>query len=70
MDYAKIKLPIKVRNWVEGDKFWDRELEIEFLKERIDEGAHILLIAQRRIGKTSLMRELSRIIRNKYISTF
>ncbi len=53
-------------NWVEGEKFWDREHEIELLKENIDEGAHILLIAQRRIGKTSLMREVSRQISNNY----
>ena len=54
-------------NWVDGDRFWDREQEIARLTEYIDEGAHVLLIAQRRIGKTSLMREIARRIRDRYI---
>ena len=50
-------------NWVDGDKFWGRETEIESLAVKIREGAHILLTAQRRMGKTSLMRELVRRFR-------
>lgn len=47
-------------NWVEGDSFFDRELELEALEERVRHGNHTLLTAQRRMGKTSLIRELLR----------
>ena len=47
-------------NWVVGDRFFDREVELEALRERVDDGAHTLLTAQRRMGKTSLVRELLR----------
>ena len=47
-------------NWVDGDRFFDREAEIEALMERVREGTHTLLTAQRRMGKTSLVRELLR----------
>ena len=47
-------------NWVEGDRFFDREAELEALAERVRDGGHTLLTAQRRMGKTSLVRELLR----------
>lgn len=47
-------------NWVEGDDFFDREIELELLEECVRDGTHTLLTAQRRIGKTSLVRELLR----------
>lgn len=47
-------------NWVDGDRFFDREAELEELRERVQNGAHTLLTAQRRMGKTSLVRELLR----------
>ena len=47
-------------NWVAGDRFFDREIEIEALIERMEDGAHTLVTAQRRMGKTSLVRELLR----------
>ena len=47
-------------NWVEGDRFFDREIELEVLAERVQERTHTLLTAQRRMGKTSLVRELLR----------
>ena len=47
-------------NWVEGDRFFDREVEIEALTERVRDGTHTLISAQRRMGKTSLVRELLR----------
>jgi len=46
--------------WVIGEDFWGRESEIQILNTRICEGAHTLLVAQRRMGKTSLMHELIR----------
>ena len=50
-------------NWVEGDRFFDREAEIEALMERVEDGTHTLVTAQRRMGKTSLVRELLRRLR-------
>ncbi len=47
-------------NWVDGDRFFDRDVELEALSERVKEGTHTLLTAQRRMGKTSLVRELLR----------
>lgn len=47
-------------NWVDGDRFFNREAELEELRERVHHGAHTLLTAQRRMGKTSLVRELLR----------
>ena len=47
-------------NWVDGDRFFDREVELRLLRERVENGTHTLLTAQRRMGKTSLVRELLR----------
>ena len=47
-------------NWVDGDRFFDREAEVEALIERVHDGRHTLLTAQRRMGKTSLVRETLR----------
>ena len=47
-------------NWVDGERFFNRESELLLLRERITNGTHTLLTAQRRMGKTSLVRELLR----------
>lgn len=57
-------------NWVDGERFWGREGDIKILTRKIDEGAHISLVAQRRMGKTSLMKELSRRLRDKYLCLY
>lgn len=49
-------------NWVDGDRFFNREIELEVLEERVRDGTHTLLTAQRRMGKTSLVRELLRCL--------
>lgn len=54
-------------NWVCGDRFWNRAAEIGLLTRYLEEGASVYLVAQRRIGKTSLMREVSRRIENRFI---
>ena len=46
--------------WVEGDRFFDRAAELDVLTARVQNGTHTLLTAQRRMGKTSLVRELLR----------
>lgn len=64
------KLKQAYGNWVEGDRFWDRESDTELLIKKLDEGAHILLVAQRRMGKTSLMKEVKRQLTGRYHCLF
>ena len=48
-------------NWVEGeDRFFDRKADLAALAERVRDRNHTLVVAQRRMGKTSLVRELLR----------
>ena len=46
--------------WVSGDDFFDREAELRLLESRVRDGNHLLLTGQRRMGKTSIARELGR----------
>ena len=46
--------------WVSGDDFFGRELELRLLESRVRDRNHVLLTGQRRMGKTSLARELGR----------
>ena len=57
-------------NWVTGDRFWGREYDIKRFKEILEGGAHIHLSAQRRIGKTSLMREVGRKLSHRYTCVY
>lgn len=38
-----------------GKDYWDRPFILEDIIEVIERGEHILLVAPRRVGKTSLM---------------
>ena len=66
----KKKLKQALGHWVDGERFWDREADVKLMIEKIDAGAHELLVAQRRMGKTSLMREVMRILDDRYICLF
>lgn len=44
-------------NWVDGDRFFDRSVELSILEERAHDRVHSLIAAPRRMGKTSLIRE-------------
>lgn len=46
--------------WVVGEDFFDRERELRALEASVGDGNHILLTGQRRMGKTSVARELGR----------
>lgn len=50
-------------NWVDGDRFFDRLADLDALLERVRDGNHTLLTAQRRMGKSSLVRETQRRLR-------
>ncbi|MCY4128246.1 MAG: ATP-binding protein [Gammaproteobacteria bacterium] len=45
---------------VTGEDFFGREIELDHLLQKVINGDHILLTGQRRMGKTSLARELGR----------
>ena len=46
--------------WVGGDDFFDRVADLKILKRLVEGRNHILLTGQRRMGKTSVVRELGR----------
>ena len=49
-----------------GDDLYGREYELDRLWEHLEQGEHILMLAPRRVGKTSLMRELHRAPRENW----
>ncbi len=46
--------------WVSGEDFFDREGELRVLESHVRDRNHLLLTGQRRMGKTSIARELGR----------
>ena len=50
--------------WVSGEDFFNRDRELQILETRIRERNHVLLTGQRRMGKTSVARELGRRLEN------
>ena len=46
--------------WVSGEDFFDREGELRVLESHVADHNHLLLTGQRRMGKTSIARELGR----------
>ena len=46
--------------WVSGEDFFDRQRELQVLERHIRNGNPVLLSGQRRMGKTSVARELGR----------
>ena len=63
--YVMVGLKKAGANWVDGDRFFDRDGELNVLTARVRNGTHTLLTAQRRIGKTSLVRELLRRLKEE-----
>ena len=45
---------------VTGEDFFNRDAELRLLAEKVRDGTHILLSGQRRMGKTSVAKELGR----------
>ena len=56
-------MKLSTGRWVSGDNFFDRESELLILKGKILDGNHVLLTGQRRMGKTSIVRELGQQLR-------
>ena len=38
-------------NWVDGDRFWNRDAEIELCIEYLSKGTHLLLVAPRGLAR-------------------
>ncbi len=55
-------LPPALSNWVTGEKFFNRETETAQLIRELDAGSHVLMTGQRRMGKTSIAREVGRLL--------
>ena len=53
-------MKVSTGRWVDGDDFFDRESELQILESQVRDGNHVLLTGQRRMGKTSVVRELGR----------
>ena len=51
---------------VVGDDLFGRTYELERLWEKLEQGEHILMLAPRRVGKSSMMQELDRAPREKW----
>jgi len=64
------KLKQAYGNWVVGDQFWRREEDVALMTQRVDGAANQLLVAVRRMGKTSLMHELARRLAARYTCVF
>ncbi len=47
---------------VVGDGLYGRTRELSQLWKKLEQGEHVLMLAPRRVGKTSLMQELRRAI--------
>lgn len=57
-----------VGNWVDGDRFHGREVEVQSLIRHLRDGANLVISAPRRVGKTSLMREVARRTEGEFLS--
>jgi len=49
------------------ENFWDRKKELEDIWYKVDSGSHILLVAPRRVGKTSIMYNIFDNPKDDYI---
>lgn len=57
--------------WVSGDDFFGRDRELQVLEARVRDRNHVLLTGQRRMGKTSIARELGgRLERKGWVFLF
>ena len=63
-------MAIVVGQAVRGENFWDRPHLMDDIVDRIDSGAHILLAAPRRVGKTSLMYRVLDTMSEEYIIVY
>lgn len=58
-------MKLSTGRWVSGDDFFGRERELMALRTLVQERNHFLLTGQRRMGKTSVLKELGRRLQTK-----
>jgi hypothetical protein len=63
-----VKLKQGLGNWVDGDRFFNREKEMAVFRTYLLDGVSLLLVAPRRIGKTSFMREAGRQLETEIVA--
>ena len=56
--------PFRVTGLAEGEQFFNRTQELDFLIKNAKGGQHTLLLAPRRYGKSSLLRQVSQVTEN------
>jgi uncharacterized protein len=66
----KKKLKPTTGKWVSGASFFDRENEMRLFIKKLKDKTHLRLVAQRRVGKTSLMKEAGKRLGSNYISLY
>ncbi len=62
-------MKISIGNPVQGDDFFDREKELKNLRRKLERD-HILMLAPRRIGKTSLLYRLRETARDNQVAVY
>jgi AAA+ ATPase superfamily predicted ATPase len=55
---------------VRGDNFWDRPYLIADILDVVESAGHVLLVAPRRVGKTSLMYRIMDTMGDEYIVVY
>jgi AAA+ ATPase superfamily predicted ATPase len=65
-----VENPFQYGSIVTGDDFVDREKELELLVREIRSGQRVLLYSNRRMGKSSLLKELARLNRKEFIFAY
>ena len=60
MDSQRTQMKVQAGAPVTGKDFFNRDAELRLLAEKVRDGTHILLSGQRRMGKTSVAKELGR----------
>ena len=58
-------MKLSTGRWVSGDDFFNRERELQILETQVRDCNHVLLTGQRRMGKTSVVQELGRRLKDK-----
>ena len=51
-------LPAALGNYAAGERFWDREREVEEISQYLAGGQSVLVTGLRRVGKTSVVRQV------------
>jgi len=55
---------------VRNKNFWNRKFELEDIQEAIENGEHSLLVAPRRVGKTSIMYKVLDEPQDRYVALY